>query len=165
MRKLSLRCGCLVLLTALAAFGQANSAADTAKRADIQKLMALTGSEKLMDQMMAQMTQSMAAMRPKNSTPGQNEEFADYSQEFQKQFSARRQAFLDISAEGFNRHFTHEDIKQLIAFYNTPLGQKMLAVMPQMMMETTQAAMQLGQEIAQGVATEMQKRQPRSTPK
>lgn len=51
----------------------------------------------------------------------------------------------------YNKHLTHEDIKGLIAFYETPAGRKLLAVMPQMHQESRTAGEIWGREFARTV--------------
>ena len=51
----------------------------------------------------------------------------------------------------YDRHLTHEDIKGLIAFYETAAGRKLLAVMPQMHQESRQAGEIWGREFARTV--------------
>ncbi len=42
-------------------------------------------------------------------------------------------ALLDSTINIYDKLFTHDDIKQLVAFYRTPLGQKMLVTVPKLM--------------------------------
>ncbi|MEH2245905.1 DUF2059 domain-containing protein [Nostoc sp.] len=47
----------------------------------------------------------------------------------------------------YNKYFTNEEIKQLIAFYQTPVGQKTLN--PQILQEATSIGIRYGKEVAQ----------------
>jgi len=51
----------------------------------------------------------------------------------------------------YEKHLTHEDIKGLIAFYETPVGRKLLAVMPLMHQESRTAGEIWGREFARTV--------------
>ena len=51
----------------------------------------------------------------------------------------------------YDKHLTHADIKDLIAFYETPVGRKLLAVMPQMHHESRTAGEIWGREFARTV--------------
>lgn len=53
-------------------------------------------------------------------------------------------SLLDELVPIYARHFTHQDVRNMIAFYETPLGRKMLEVTPRIMQES----MQLGQQWA-----------------
>jgi len=44
-------------------------------------------------------------------------------------------------------HLSHEDIKGLIAFSESPLGQRITAAQPKIMAETTAAGMKWGQQL------------------
>jgi hypothetical protein len=66
----------------------------------------------------------------------------------------------DILAETvplYARTFSADEIKQMTAFYRTPVGAKMLATMPQLMSQ----GMQIGQQVVmRRVGPLMQKLQP-----
>ena len=49
-------------------------------------------------------------------------------------------AYLEECAEIYARHFTGTEIDALMAFCNTPAGQKALQAMPAIMQECTEAA-------------------------
>ena len=53
-------------------------------------------------------------------------------------------SLLDEIIPIYARHFTHQDVLDMIAFYETPLGRKTLEVTPKIMQES----MQLGQQWA-----------------
>lgn len=48
----------------------------------------------------------------------------------------------------YSKYFSNEEIKQMIAFYQTPLGQKTLSVMPQLSSESTAIGLRYGKEAA-----------------
>jgi uncharacterized protein len=49
----------------------------------------------------------------------------------------------------YNKYFTNEEIKQLIAFYQTPLGKKTIAVLPQISQESYEVGKRYGLVAAQ----------------
>jgi hypothetical protein len=51
----------------------------------------------------------------------------------------------------YDQYLTHEDIKGLVAFYESPLGAKLLSVMPQMSQESMLAGQTWGREFAETV--------------
>jgi len=61
----------------------------------------------------------------------------------------------------YDRHFTANELRQLLAFYRTPIGRKLLAEQPAVMQESIVAGQQWGQrlgfEIGQQLAAEAQK--------
>jgi uncharacterized protein len=48
----------------------------------------------------------------------------------------------------YDKHFTQDEIRQLIAFYQTPIGAKFVAELPSLTQESMQIGMEWGQEIA-----------------
>jgi hypothetical protein len=73
------------------------------------------------------------------------------SLELRKEFERIHVEFLtDVMKEGpaiYARHFTEPELRQLIAFYRSPVGAKMLKVTPQMTAETMALIMPRVQEI------------------
>lgn len=128
----------LALLCAGPAMPQAGNAA---KQQDIRKLMELTGATKIGQQIAAQMIPMF-----KQSNPQVPQKFWD---DVMKEFDAK--SMIDLVVPIYDRHLTHDDVKGLIAFYQSPLGRKMTAVMPQIAQESMQAGQQWGMQIAQRV--------------
>lgn len=120
---------------------------DPAFRADIVKMMDLTGTSKIGRQMATmisqQMLQSLKAQRP--DVPAHTFEVVQdvAEKEFETAFEGPdglQQKMIPLYA----KYFTQDDVRGLIAFYQSPLGQKSLSVMPALM----QDAMKLGQQWA-----------------
>jgi uncharacterized protein len=61
----------------------------------------------------------------------------------------------------YERHFTADELRQLLAFYRTPIGQKLIAEQPAVAQEAMAVGQQWGQrlgfEIGQKMAAEAQK--------
>lgn len=55
----------------------------------------------------------------------------------------------------YDKYLSTDDVKGLIAFYKTPLGQKMITVMPAMMNEAMQTGARYGENIAIEILQEM----------
>ena len=54
---------------------------------------------------------------------------------------------VDMIVPIYNRHFTEEEINELIKFYESPIGKKMASVTPQIATEAMQVGMQWGSDI------------------
>ena len=114
------------------------------KEADIRKLLELTGTSALMQQTMASMDKSIKPMMV-NSLPE-----GDYRQTlidlFFERFHAKLdiQKLLDLAVPLYDKYFTDADIKGLIQFYQTPLGQKTVKALPQITAELTDAGRTMG---------------------
>jgi len=56
----------------------------------------------------------------------------------------------------YDKHLTHEEIRGLIAFYQTPLGAKLIAKMPAIAQDSMAVGMKWGGEIAQKAMAKME---------
>jgi uncharacterized protein len=68
--------------------------------------------------------------------------------------TARGGEFVDLVAAVYARNFTADEIRQVTAFYRSPVGQKFLEKMP----VVTQESFAAGQKWGQAVAAEMRNR-------
>jgi uncharacterized protein len=57
-----------------------------------------------------------------------------------KEFDGRSSELVDVTARVYASHFTEPELKQILAFYQTPLGQKMIAEEPKVLDESLQQA-------------------------
>lgn len=44
----------------------------------------------------------------------------------------------------YSKHYTNEDIKGMIAFYQTPLGKKLISILPKITQESIEVSQQYG---------------------
>ena len=51
---------------------------------------------------------------------------------------------LTLSAASWDKHYSHDEIKQLVAFYESPIGKKMVATQPLIVQESQVAGQQWG---------------------
>ena len=68
---------------------------------------------------------------------------------------AGRGEFEGLMAGIWDRHFTTDEVRQLLAFYDTPLGKKLLASTPAITQESMLAGQQWGQRIGAAVGAEL----------
>lgn len=137
---------------------------DPAKAADIRRLLELTGTKRLMEQMMNtasdQLKSSFAKALPQNERSQKIVE--SFLQKFHARFNSEMLAEQVIPI--YDKHLSAEDIKGLIQFYESPLGQRMVAALPQIARESQSAGYQLGQKVARQVLQEMQEEYPELKP-
>src|SRR5690348_8393007 len=92
----------------------------SAKHQDTEKLMELVGTRQILRDIFDQdIDAQIAAMR--HARPDVPDQFwQDFTVEFKRQASPDElmKAILPI----YDKHFTHQEIRQLIAFYQSPLG-------------------------------------------
>lgn len=122
-----------------------NEGQSTELQQDIRRLMDVTGAGNLGVQMMNQMLVPI-----KQSMP-------DVPDEFWTRVMAKVDAneLTDMVVPIYAEYFTHEEIKQLLAFYDTPLGQKVIATLPAIMQESMAAGQKWGEQLGQQIHDEL----------
>jgi uncharacterized protein len=143
-----------IALAGGSSFGQQKSTPE--KEALIKELLAVSGSAKGtkdMANMMASFQQSEAEKlikeltdNDKTMSPEEKEAVRKSSVESIARLTKRIDEFFDkeldldkeideVAIPIYDKHYSETEIRELIAFHRSPVGQKTLAVMPQMMMD------------------------------
>lgn len=123
------------------------AAIDPAKEKDIRRLLEVAGTKDRMVTVMDGMEKSIRPLMEKALPPG------DYRDQLVAAFFAKfhskldLQQLLDLAMPLYDKNFSHEEIKALIAFYDSPLGRKTVAVSPSMMNEMMEQGQRLGREV------------------
>ncbi|HEV2112656.1 MAG TPA: DUF2059 domain-containing protein [Terriglobales bacterium] len=150
--------------TGAAADATANAATAAAPadpmRADVKKLLAVSGAEAQMravvGQLFASQIAGMRRLRP--DIPGQF--WDEFQMSFNQQFNPDE--LIDLIIPIYEKHFTGDEIKQLTAFYDSPIGRKYVTESAAMQAESMAAGREwgrnLGEKIAVKVAEEMRAR-------
>ena len=127
------------------------------KKADIKELMDVTGADQ-MGQMFANAFVQQTTNVLKSTNPDISPRaFIILKEEVNaviKQEMIEKGSFYEIIYPIYHKHLTIEDIKALIAFYKTPVGKKVITVMPQL----TQDSMHAGQVWGQSLGPIIQER-------
>ena len=132
---------------ALEASPAAQAKIDPATEADIRQLLQLSGAEQMMLQTMSQMATTMKPVMT-NVLPA-----GEYREKLVELFFAKflskdlSSAVLDLSVPLYAKYFSDAEIKELIAFYQTPVGRKLVSVNPQLLSDVQQGALLLGQQL------------------
>lgn len=127
---------------------------DPAFEADIRKLLAVTGAGALGQQVMDQM---FTALKP--MAPALPPEFWD---DVKKEMNADE--LVELVVPIYARHLTHEDVIALVAFYETPVGKKMIAVQPALVAESMQVGQAWGVKVGAKLVEKIQAQGGQSTP-
>lgn len=138
----------LVFVAILMMGSFAVSAQQTTLDKDIRELLEVSGAAKVGVQVMEAMTVQFKQMLPNVPT-----EFWD---EAMKEFKS--DALIDLVIPIYKKYYTHDEVKQLIAFYKTPLGQKVTNTLPAITQESMEAGQQWGQEIGMKIAQKLQEK-------
>lgn len=118
-----------------------------AKVQDIRTLLELAGTKARMQQVMGEMEKTMRPLMT-NALPA-----GDYREKLIDAFFVKFHAKLDLqplldqAVVSYDRHFTQEEIKQLIQFYGTPVGKKLTDATPQITSEMMAQGQRLGQDL------------------
>ncbi|MCL2282266.1 MAG: DUF2059 domain-containing protein [Fibromonadales bacterium] len=139
MKKLSLA----LLVTLCAVF----SAYGQTKKQDIIKLLDVTGAKAQMAQMADMMIANMQASVP--TVP----------QEFWTKFKTglKSDSFIDLLIPIYDKHLSHDDVKKLIQFYESPIGKKIVQVTPQITQDSYVVGEQWGKKLAADIMAELAK--------
>ena len=113
--------------------------AAVSKRADIKHLMEVTDVSSLGMQIMNRLILTMKQ--------GRSEAHEKFWDDFRAEFDINELVGMIIPI--YEKHLTHEEIKQLIAFYESPIGKKLIKVQPQIMMESMAAGEEWGKKLVQ----------------
>jgi hypothetical protein len=122
---------------------------DPTFRADIEKLLEVTGASQngaqIANLVSGQVLDGMKRSRP--DIPARAVEIAKevVQAEFLSAFSGPQglsSAIVDI----YEKHFTHEDVRGLLAFYETDLGRKAIKLLPVVIQESALAGQQWAEQ-------------------
>ncbi len=118
--------------------------AQAAKRADIRKLLELTGAASLGRQVMEQMMDSVMPLLKQSAPSVPEEVWKEFAAEFTD--ASATEELIEITIVIYDKHLTHDEVRGLIAFYQTPLGKKLVQVLPAIGRESMEAGGRWGEE-------------------
>ncbi len=129
---------------------------DPAKVALIQQILAVTHAA---DLAVTAIETTLPTQRQANpQIPG---EFWD---EFAKRARAEVPRLVQLLVPIYDRQFTTAQLKELLAFYQSPIGRHLIGVQPVITTQSMQAGQQWGSEIGAAVAQDLRKRGVRMPP-
>ena len=131
------------------------AAIDPAKAADIRRLLDLVGTKDLVMQSMSGTMKQLKPLMTNALPPGAyREQLVDlFVTKFQSKFDMNQ--ILDLAVPAYDRHFSHEEIKELIKFYQTPLGQKAISTLPKLSDELRDEGGRVGRQIGRDAMAEV----------
>lgn len=128
----------------------------SAKHQDTEKLMELVGTRRILRDIFDQdIDAQMTAMR--RARPDVPDQFwQDFEVEFKRQASPDE--LMKVILPIYDRHFTHQEIRQLIAFYESPLGRKISVTLPEIQSESIAAGRAWGEQLGDRMNAELKQR-------
>ena len=114
------------------------SAEQTAKRMEIRKLIELTGAANVSADALRQIISPLKAG------------FPDVPEAFWDTFTkeVHSDELIDLVIPIYDRYYTRDEIKDLTAFYQTPVGQKTIEILPKLSAEAIDAGQEWGRMVA-----------------
>jgi len=139
----------LALGLAAVPFAQAQDQADDGDdsvpeeyRATIKRFLEVTGSASMGEQISAMMADQMLASISAAGVPVTESVRTVVQEEAAATFQTRfndMEYLVDVHAPIYREHLSRDELKELIAFYETPLGRKTTQVMPRIAQKTGMA--------------------------
>jgi uncharacterized protein len=128
---------------------------DPAKEADIRHLLDLVGATSLVKQSMDQMESTMRPLLANSLPPGEYRE--KLIELFLEKFRSKRDSsqVLALIIPIYDKYYTAQDIKELIHFYDSPIGKKMATVLPKVTSESQAAGSKWGEELGRSSMMEV----------
>ena len=128
---------------------------DPAKDADIRSLMELVGARRQAQDVAAkgaqQLRENLVATLPASQ---QGQQFVNaFVADYQKKFNADEVS--NQVAGIYDKHFSDEEIKGLLQFYNSPLGHKLAAESPKIQAEIEAANQKVSTRVAADVLRDL----------
>src|SRR5712692_1474621 len=139
---------------------QASASIDPVKEKEIRSLLELVGArDAIQDAATAATEQYRQKMLETSANNDRAQAFARaYQAEFQKKFDA--DAVTTQLVGIYDKHFTEDEIKGLLQFYGSPLGQKVAAEMPKITRELQAATRAASTRAAKDALAEVNQQNP-----
>jgi hypothetical protein len=123
----ALALGCLALSGAATA--QAPAAPTAAAIAAAKELVSLKGGASMFDPLVPGVIESAKnSLVPTN--PQLQQPLNEVAVQLRKEYDPKRAEILDEVAKTYAKHFTEQELKDIVAFFKSPVGKKMLAQEP-----------------------------------
>lgn len=134
-------------VAAAAKASTAQAKVESGKRDDIRRLLALTSAGELANEAMDNSEKNIRPLLTGALPAGEyRDKLVDL---FFDKFHSKRDTnqLVELIVPIYDKYYTDEEVKGLIALYQTPLGKKMLAALPKIMSESQAAGAQWGQQL------------------
>ena len=116
------------------------------KRLKIDELMELSGGKKVIGEFMKELSDPAR----RSAAPMLPSEFWDRLLK-----EAKPEQMIEMLVPIYDKYYTEQDLDELLVFYKTPLGKKLLDVGPKVMMESVLAGQEWGQKLGRQIMEDM----------
>ncbi|HEY6302164.1 MAG TPA: DUF2059 domain-containing protein [Terriglobales bacterium] len=136
----------MVLVMSWTCVAQTSTDDSPATKADVERYFQVVRSHDMMKKLMGSMTQSMHQMVHEQYLKHQDELPADYESKMTAMMddmfaNMPMDEMMQAMVPAYQKHFTKGDMDNLVAFYSTPTGEKVLHELPAIMAESMQDMM------------------------
>ncbi|HXH51227.1 MAG TPA: DUF2059 domain-containing protein [Terriglobia bacterium] len=133
---------------------------DPATEADIRQLMDLAGTKATVTRTMNNMEESMRPLLLRAFPPGEYRErlVQLFFEKFHNKVNA--DAVMDLTVPVYAQYLTDDEVKQLIQFYHTPLGEKWISVQPKLQEDLQPRARAWGEQMGREALIEVLQEHP-----
>lgn len=133
---------------------------DPEKEAAIRRLLEASGAKAAADQTITGMMENMKPLMVQSLPPGEYREklIGLFLERFKAKFDVQQLA--DLAIPIYDKYFTTEEINSLRQYYLTPIGQKLMTVLPKITVEMQSEGMNLGQKLGRETMVEVLNEHP-----
>ena len=146
-------CLCLGLSAIPSQAQQKAPVLDPAAITAAKDLMLALGIEQQFETVIETMTKGMSASI-RQRQPGKAKEIDEVFTKMAAKFRSRKSDVIEMTAPLYAEKFSVAEMKEIGAFYKTPIGQKMLKTQPEIMQRSMQMGMVWGQKLGVEVEAE-----------
>lgn len=148
----------LCSITASSAFPQQKAVTD----AKVLKILELSGAAQTFQDMVNSMVNTMRMMmlRSLPANPRRDEFLNDFFNDFRERANRTAPQVVQQLVPVFERYYSSGQIDQLLRFYESPLGQHMVQVQPQIKREAGTIGQNWGRQIVQRVMADLRPKYP-----
>lgn len=151
----------LVFVLGSISVAQANADSPASKE-DVERYLQVTQSHDMVKKMVGAMSQGIRKMEHEQYLKHKDELPADYEEKMAARMNEMFEnmpwdEMVQSVAPVYQKHFTKGDIDNLIAFYSSPTGEKLLREMPAIMAESMQGMTPVLTKYLDTVQTRLQK--------
>ena len=137
---------CVAFSLSWSGFAQTSTDDSPATKADVERYFQAVKSHDMMKKMMGSMTQSMHQMMHEQYLKHKDDLPADYESQMTAMMddmfaNMPMDEIMQAMIPAYQKHFTKGDMDNLVAFYSTPTGEKVLRELPAIMTESMQDVM------------------------
>ena len=125
------------------------------KAQNIRRLLELTGTHRLVHQMIDELMASLKSSVPGEQPEVRNKIISIYEEEIKKSFTVEKMNEFIIPI--YDKYFTDDELTALVEFYESPLGKKVVSVLPQIFSESSSAGEKLGLELQERASERIKK--------